>query len=229
MKLIGIDTSSHLGSVSVFEDCKLLGECLLNLGPAHSENLVASADWLLNSLKIKRNELQGVAVSIGPGSFTSLRVGVTMAKSLAYTLKLKIIGVSSLEIIASNIAYTDKKICVLTDAKRKEVYSSIFEYKEGSIKQIRSEKIQTVAELCNDINDGTVFVGDAVSIYKNDLKSYLGSLAIIAGEPFNMSVSSRCALIGYNKIKDGLEDDPVTLTPNYLRKSEVKLKAKNNP
>ena len=122
MKLIGIDTSSHLGSVSVVEDRRLLGECLLNLGPMHSENITSSIDWLLKTLDIKRDELQGVAVSIGPGSFTSLRVGVVTAKSLAYALGLKIIGVSSLEALASNVPCTDKKICTLIDAKRKEVY-----------------------------------------------------------------------------------------------------------
>ena len=228
MKLIGIDTSSYSGSVSVIEDDKLLGECLLNLGPRHSENIVASIDWLLNTLSIKKNELEGVAVSVGPGSFTSLRVGVTIAKSLTHTLKLKIVGVSSLEILASNIPNTDKKICALIDAKRGEVYSSIFEYSNEIIKQIRCDKIQKIVELCSDINDSTIFVGDAVSIYGDVLKSSLDDLAIIAGELLSIPRSSHCAVIGLNKIKDGFEDDPIMLVPNYLRKSDAEADTENS-
>lgn len=228
MKIVGIDTSSYSGSVSIIENKKLLGECLFNIGPRHSENIVASIDWLLNTLNIKRNELDAVAVSIGPGSFTSLRVGVTVAKSLAYTLKLEIIGVSSLEILAANIPITDKKICALIDAKRGEVYSALFEFNDGRIEQIRDNRIQKIEELCNDINEKTIFVGDAVSIYGDVLNSSLDELAIIVGEPFNLPRSSNCALLGFNKLKDGIKDDPFELVPDYLRKSDAEVEMENN-
>jgi len=228
MKIVGIDTSSYSGSVSIVEDNKLLGECLLNIGPKHSENIVASIDWLLNTLNIERKELDAVAVSIGPGSFTSLRIGVTIAKSLAYSLKLKIIGISSLEILASNIPLTDNKICPLIDAKRDEVYSAIFQFDNGTIKQIRDNKIQKVTELCNEINDKTVFVGDAVTVYEDVLKGTLSDLAVIAGEPFNLPKSSNCALLGFNKLNEGIQDDPILLVPDYFRKTDVEATAKNN-
>ena len=127
MKIVGIDTSSNAGSVSIIEDTDILGECVLNTGPRHSENIVASLDWLLNTTDVKRNELQAVAVSVGPGSFTSLRVGVTIAKTLAYTLNLKIIGVSSLEILAMNIPGHEFQICPIIDAKRGELYSALLQ------------------------------------------------------------------------------------------------------
>ncbi len=218
MKLLGIDTSSHLGSVSVTEDNRLLGECLLNLGPVHSENITSSIDWLLKTLNIKRYELQGIAVSIGPGSFTSLRVGVVTAKSFAYALKLQIIGVSSLEVLALNVPCTDRKICTLTDAKRNEVYSSVFEYRSGTIRQIRDEKVQTIKDLCSGLNEKTIFVGDAVPIYQDVLNEHMKGLAIIAGRSFNNPRSSHCALIGYSKLKEGIEDDPMTLTPSYIKR-----------
>ena len=228
MKIVGIDTSSYSGSVSLIEGEKILGECLLNIGPKHSENIVASIDWLLSTLKINRDELDAVAVSIGPGSFTSLRVGVTIAKSLAYTLKLKIVGVSSLEILANNIPPTHKSICAIIDAKRGEVYSAFFEFKDGKIRQVRDNKIETIEELCNEIDNDTIFVGDAVSIYGDILKETMNGLATIAGEPFNVPKSSNCALIGLKKINEGFEDDPVQLVPDYLRKSDVDAGVKKN-
>ncbi|MGI9553566.1 MAG: tRNA (adenosine(37)-N6)-threonylcarbamoyltransferase complex dimerization subunit type 1 TsaB [Thermodesulfobacteriota bacterium] len=221
MKIVGIDTSSFSGSVSIVEDNNLLGECLLNIGPRHSENIVASIDWLLKTLKIERNELDAVSVSIGPGSFTSLRVGVTIAKSLAYTLKIKIVGVSSLEVLASNIPHTESKICSLMDAKREEVYSAVFEMSSGGLRQVRDSKIQNIEELCSEIDEKTIFLGDAAAIYGDDLKNRLGDLAIIAGEPFNIPRSSNCAIIGFDRLNDGIEDDPITLVPDYLRKSVV--------
>ncbi len=228
MKLIGIDTSSHLGSVSVTEDRRLLGECLLNLGPMHSENITSSIDWLLKTLDVKKDELQGVAVSVGPGSFTSLRVGVVTAKSLAYALGLKIIGVSSLESLASNVPFTDKKICTLVDAKRKEVYSSIFQYHNGTIRQIRDEEIQKVEDLCKSLNESTVFIGDAAANYKDVLIRHLGDLAVVVnGESFNNPKSSHCAFIGYDKLKEGIEDDPMELVPNYLRRSDAQIELNN--
>jgi len=221
MKLIGIDTSSHVGSVSVIEDNRLLGECLLNSGPVHSENITSSIDWLLRTLYIRRDELQGIAVSIGPGSFTSLRVGVVTAKFFAYALNLQIIGVSSLEVLASNVPCTDKKICTLIDAKQNEVYSSVFKYHNGTVKRIKGETIQTIENLCKSLNEKTIFVGDAVPVYKDILNKHMGDLTIIAGESFNNPKSSHCAFIGYSKLKEGIEDDPMTLTPNYFKRPVV--------
>ena len=126
MLIIGLDTTSHSGSVSLTDENKILGECLFNVGPRHSENVVSSLDWLLSTLNIEKQSIEAVAVSIGPGSFTSLRVGVTIAKSLAYTMNISIVGVSSLEVLALNIPRTYRDICTVMDAKREEVYSAIY-------------------------------------------------------------------------------------------------------
>ncbi len=219
MLIIGLDTTSQSGSVSLINEDKVLGECLFNVGPRHSENVVSSLDWLIKTLNIQKKDIEAVAVSVGPGSFTSVRVGVTIAKSLAYSMKIKIVGVSSLEVLAMNIPLTDKHICALLDAKRDEVYSAVFKYSGGALTAIRGEKAEPVGDLLKDINEATVFVGDGSVIYKEELSGNVNSFFV--SDSFNIVRSSNCALLGSIKLRSGNAGDVMGLVPNYLRNTDV--------
>ncbi len=219
MLIIGLDTTSQSGSVSLINENKILGECLFNVGPRHSENVVSSLEWLLDTLNIEKREIEALAVSIGPGSFTSIRVGVTIAKSLAYSMKIKIVGVSSLEVLAMNIPQTGMNICSMLDAKRNEVYSAIYKYNNNLLTSTRDEKVGSVEALLNDIKVPTVFVGDGSVIYKKELANSRNS--ILVSDNFNIVRSSNCALLGIVKLNDGNSDDVMGLVPNYLRKTDV--------
>ena len=219
MLIIGLDTTSQSGSVSLINEDKVLGECLFNVGPRHSENVVSSLEWLIKTLNVQKKDIEAVAVSVGPGSFTSVRVGVTIAKSLAYSMKIKIVGVSSLEVLAMNIPRTEKNICPVLDAKRDEVYSAVYKYSGSALTAIREEKAEPVEELLKDINEPTVFVGDGSVIYKEELSGNVNSLLV--SDSFNIVRSSNCALLGSIKIRSGNADDVMGLVPNYLRKTDV--------
>ena len=219
MLIIGLDTTSQSGSVSVINEDKVLGECLFNVGPRHSENVVSSLDWLLGTLNIEKSDIEAVAVSIGPGSFTSVRVGVTIAKSLAYSMNIKIAGVSSLMALAMNIPSTEKNICAVLDAKRDEVYSAIYKYRDNQLVEIRQEKVEPIENLLKDITEPAIFVGDAAVKYKSELEGKNNSL--LAAEQFNIVRSSNCALLGSLKLGSGKSDDVMGLVPNYLRKTDV--------
>lgn len=219
MKIIGLDTTSQSGSVSLINENKVLGECLFNVGPRHSENIVSSLEWLLETLNMSKKEIHAVAVSVGPGSFTSVRVGVTIAKSLAYSLKARIVGVSSLEVLAMNIARTDFNICPLLDAKREEVYSAVYKYNENKLMSVREEKVEPISSLLGDIDGPVIFLGDGAEKYKDELLKINNCL--IASESFGILHSSNCALLGSAKIISGEADDAIELVPNYLRKTDV--------
>jgi len=219
MLIIGLDTTSQSGSVSLINENKILGECLFNVGPRHSENVVSSLEWLLKTLNTDKGDIDALAVSIGPGSFTSVRVGVTIAKSLAYSMKIKIVGVSSLEVLAMNIPQTEMNICSILDAKREEVYSAIYKYNSNILSMYRDEKVESVADLLIDIKEPTVFVGDGSVIYKKELEEY--SNANLVSDNFNILRSSNCALLGRVKLNNGKSDDVMGLVPNYLRKTDV--------
>ena len=229
MKLLGIDSSTRSGSVAVVEDSKIIGELLINTGPSHSENLVPSIDWLLNVLDIDKKELDAIAVSKGPGSFTSLRVGLTVAKSLAYTLNIKIVGISTLEILASNIPATDKKIYPIIDAKRGEVYSAEYFYdNDGNLKCGSGERIVALETLLGEITEPSILLGDGVELYADLLKNSPLTLPLIRGNTFSIPKASNCALLGYGYINKGLEDSAMSLVPNYIRESGAENIKKTN-
>ena len=219
MIIIGLDTTSQSGSVSLINDNKVLGECLFNVGPRHSENVVSSLEWLLDTLNTEKKDIDAVAVSVGPGSFTSVRVGVTIAKSLAYSMKVKIVGVSSLEVLAMNIPSTDKNICSIIDAKRDEVYTAVYKYSGNLLTVEREEKVEPLGVLLTDINGPTVFVGDGAVKYKEELEANTNS--ILVADSFNILRSSNCALLGSAKLISGKVDNAMELVPNYLRKTDV--------
>lgn len=219
MMIIGLDTTSQSGSVSLINKNKILGECLFNVGPRHSENVVSSLEWLLDTLNIEKREIEALAVSLGPGSFTSIRIGVTIAKSLAYSMQIKIVGVSSLEVLAMNIPQTGLNICSILDAKRDEVYSAIYKYNNNILTMTRDEKVESVSDLLKDISEPTVFVGDGSVIYKKELEEFSNS--ILVSDNFNIVRSSNCALLGRVKLNNGNSDDVMGLVPNYLRKTDV--------
>lgn len=219
MKIIGLDTTSQSGSVSLIDKNKILGECLLNVGPRHSENVVSSLEWLLETLEIQKSEIDAVAVSIGPGSFTSVRVGVTIAKSLAYSMDIMIAGVSSLEALAMNVPDSGLNICSILDAKRSEVYSAIYRYSNNRLECIRDEKVESVGTLLEHIKETTVFVGDGSIMYREELLKNGNS--VLVSDNFNIVRSSNCALLGSIKLSEGKSDDVMGLVPNYLRKTDV--------
>ena len=170
-------------------------------------------------MNIDKKDIDAVAVSIGPGSFTSVRVGVTIAKSLAYSMKVKIVGVSSLEVLAMNIPVADKNICPIIDAKRDEVYSAVYKYSGNLLTVEREEKVEAVSDLLSNINGPTVFVGDGAVKYKEELEANGNS--ILVADSFNILRSSNCALLGSAKLISGKTDNAMELVPNYLRKTDV--------
>ena len=118
MKILGIETSTYSGSIALADGDALTGEYFFNAGPSHTEKLVPSIDMLLSDCGVAKPDLEGIAVSLGPGSFTSLRVGISSAKALAYALKIPVTGVSSLEVLAYNALLSERTIVPVIDARK---------------------------------------------------------------------------------------------------------------
>jgi len=166
MKVLGIETSTGSGSVAVLEGDKVLGEFFLNLGPTHSEKLLPMLDWLLKEVGVEKNEIEGIAVSKGPGSFTALRVGISTAKGLAFSLGIPVVGVSSLEVLARNLLYTPLYIYSLIDAKKKEVYAALFRYSDTNLNRITDDILISPDDICEMISERTIFIGNGALLYK---------------------------------------------------------------
>lgn len=228
MKILGIETSTYSGSVAILNNETVLGEYLINIGPVHSEKIVPAINWLLNQTEISKHKLDLIAVSKGPGSFTSLRIGMSIAKGLSYSLGTNIIGISSLETVASNVYFADYDICSLIDAKRGDVFASVYIYEGLSLVNKIKEQLVSVDDLCKKIDETTVFVGEGAYIYRKDIKKKLGKRSVFIPNHLNFPRASNCALIAFSKSKvENVNNDVFNLIPNYIRKSDAEESSEN--
>ena len=222
MKILGIDTSTPIGSVAVIDGDKLVAEHTLNIVQAHSSRLMPAIDGILKWSDITVDDLDGCAVGIGPGSFTGIRIGVATIKSLCYALDKPIIGVSTLEAVAYNLRWTNGPICPLLDARRSEVYGAIFQ--GGTEWQRLSEdlclsidafltRLDTYTASEHTIN----FVGDGLSTYGDVVRERLGEKVHFADAIFNVPRGATIACLGAQRLHNGDIDDYWTLVPNYVR------------
>lgn len=216
MKILGIETSTFSGSVSISDDDALLCEYVFNTGPRHNEVLIPTVERLLSDCGLGKDDLDAVCVSTGPGSFTSLRIGVSTAKALCYSLGTDLAGVPSLEILASNALWSGDDVCVMTDAGRGEVFFAFYD-SEG--KKITEAEIATTESVCSKTRGKTVFVGNAAVLHAELIREMQGGDALFLPPNLNTARASGCALLGRKKILSGQKDDPFTLTPFYLRRS----------
>lgn len=222
MKILGIETSTFSGSVSVSDDETLLCEYVFNTGPRHNEVLIPTIERLLSDCGLGKNDLDAVCVSTGPGSFTSLRIGVSTAKALCYSLGANLAGVPSLEILASNALWCGDDVCAMTDAGRGEVFFSFYDPKSG---EMTPAEIATPESVCAGARKKTVFVGSGALLHADLIRDFVGERAVFLPANLNTPRASGCALLGRTKIFSGQKDDPFTLTPFYLRRSAAEREA----
>ena len=222
MKILGIDTSTPIGSIALIDGDNLVAEHTLNIVQAHSSRLMPAIDTVLKWSDITADDLDGCAVGIGPGSFTGIRIGVATIKSLCYALDKPIVGVSTLEAVAYNLRWTNGIICPLLDARRSEVYGAIFE--GGTEWQRHSEDLCLSLDAFLDRLDTHIspdrainFVGDGLLTYGDAIRERLGEKACFADAIFNVPRGATIAYLGVQCLQHGEGDSYWTLVPNYVR------------
>jgi tRNA threonylcarbamoyladenosine biosynthesis protein TsaB len=216
MRILGIETSTHCGSVAILEDERILGELFLNNGPTHSEKLLPMIDLLLREIGVDKRELGGISVVSGPGSFTALRIGISSAKGLALSLGIPVVGVSSLEVLALNLLFTPFVICSIMDAKKSELFAAFFTSSSGRLSRSSDDMLVSPHDLIGMIRRKTVFVGNGAMVYEEFLRDALGELSVFCPSSFNSPRASNCALLGAQRLKKGSKEDLSTLAPQYL-------------
>ena len=130
MKILGIDTSTSCGSVGLIDGDSVIAEYLIDIPVTHSERLLGSIEHVLRQAGCSTGELDGWAISLGPGSFTGLRIGVSTIKGLAFATQKPVAGVPTLDVLAFNISPTPYLICPVLDARKGEVYAAFYRYEE---------------------------------------------------------------------------------------------------
>ena len=225
MRVLGIDTSTSCGSIGLIEGQQILCEYSLSRKASHSERVMKTIDRVLEDSGVSIVDIDGFAISIGPGSFTGLRIGVSAVKGLAFATGKPVAGVSTLDALAQNVRYSPYLICPLLDARKGEVYTALYRNtgKEGLIKLV-SEMAIKPADLLGRIEEKALFLGNGVYPYGDLIRRELRDMAHIAPSPFNFVHGTVVAQLGRQNLEKGQYLDLEGFTPQYLRKSDAELK-----
>ena len=218
MLILGIDTSTNVGTVAIYSDVKgTLGEISVNINKTHSENIMVMIDELFKLTNTTINDIDKIAVSIGPGSFTGIRIGVAVAKGLASATNCKIVGVNELDIIAGNSTSNECEICSIIDARKERGYYCTFKYENGILKQLEDYKVGKLREFLETRKEiRTVYLGDGAINYKNLISNIVGENGLFTPKSLNLPRASVVAELGINN-----EDNLYTMEPIYLSKSQA--------
>ncbi len=225
MIVLGIETSGRSGSIAVVRDQVVLGETELSAtGRRHARTLVPEIGQLLKELNLKMSQLDGIAVSIGPGSFTGLRVGIVCAKTLAYALQTPLIAVDTFLAIAENSGVTDCPLYVIDDALRGDVYAGAYQRGEDGTWTCESPPALTsMDEFLHRLPPESMISGPGVGKLSEDLK---GRKLVV--ESRRCPLAKQIALIGERRLISQDVDDFWTAEPHYIRRSAAEEKAEQS-
>lgn len=223
MIVLGIESSSTHGGVALVGREGVIAEYVLNVEATYAERLMPAVDRVLQDARMTIPEVGGLAVSMGPGSFTGLRIGFSTVKGLALATGKPIVGVATLQAMAWGLPYCRYPLCPMLDARKKEVYCALFEYRDGELICVMEERALSPQALVAQINQPTLFIGDGWRVYGAFLRKALGGLAI--PPPGSRGASpAAVADLGRQKLLKGERDPVDTLVPRYIRPSEAELK-----
>jgi len=218
---LAIDTSTNTASLALVQEDKVLAELTWHCGRNHSTELLPRLFGLLNQTKLNIQSAAGIIVAKGPGSFNGLRVGISTAKGLAFSLGIPIVGISTLATEAYQHAETGLPVCPIFNARRGEIATAIYQMKHNEWRQLIAEHITTVEALCSQITTKTIFCGEFIPLIAPQLRKQLRQKAIIPSPASRLRRASFLAELGLKRLKAGDYDNPATLQPLYLRGPQI--------
>ena len=221
MKILAVDTSSKICAVAILEDSNVIDEIKLDNGKTHSENLMPILKEVLEKNNITLDQIDLIAVSVGPGSFTGIRIGIASIKPIAEVYKLPVASVTSLETLARNIETedADTTIVSLIDAKNNQVYAGFFDNQYNLKEDEYADDINVILEKASKYNK-FVFVGDGAKIHEELIKNKFANKEIVFAEN-NSQSAINTGKLGYKKFLESNLKNADTILPIYLRKSQA--------
>lgn len=223
MKILAIDCSAKAASVAVMEDDTLLCEGFINTKITHSQTLMPMMKAMLDSARISLDDIDLLAVSRGPGSFTGVRIGIAAIKGMAHAKGLPCAGVSSLLAMALNIDDSDRVICCTMDARCSQVYNALFRVKDNEATRLCEDRVLTVDELAEEIsvkNFPVLLLGDGAKICYDSFKEK-GIDVRLAPENLLYQRAFGVAKAALADFKKGIYCSAKELMPLYLRKPQA--------
>lgn len=224
MKIIGMDSSGLTASVALVEDEKVIAEYSVNYKKTHSQTLVPMLDELSRMTDLDLSTVDAIAIAKGPGSFTGLRIGSATAKGLGLALNIPIIEIPTTDGLAYNFFGTDRLVCPIMDAKRDQVYTGLYEFKEDKLEVIvpaTAEPVEETIARVNAMNRPVIFLGDGVSVYKERINALIKVPVTFSAPHKCMQSAASVATLGLIYLKEGKTVPASEHVPDYLRLSQA--------
>lgn len=228
MKILSVDTAGGVASAAITDGEKLVCEVIVNNKKTHSQTIMPIIDSILKQAEIKLGDVDLIAAAGGPGSFTGLRIGVSVVKGMAHAADKPIVCVSSLTSMAYSLPYCEYIISPIMDARREQVYNAVYEWQDGELKEMEAPRALGISELCEELakyDKKTVFLGDGVPVYKEIIIDKLGDKAVFAPSCANAQRASALAVPAEKMFKEGKYQNCFDVAPTYLRKSQAEREA----
>ena len=219
MLTLALDTATRVCTVGLVQDGHVLAEYDISVGLTHSEGLMPQLDQMFARTGIKKENTDRIAVSIGPGSFTGLRIGLAAAEAMAYAWQCGICGVNTLEAMAYNIPVEGVVLAPVLDAQKGNFYTAFYEWNAGELRKIRPVEMadaETLLQQLQSCGKPVLLMGECEKLRKQPLPVGIS----IVPEQVRLPKASSVALAA-----EGMEpligEDVFTLRPYYIRKSEA--------
>jgi tRNA threonylcarbamoyladenosine biosynthesis protein TsaB len=223
MNILAIDTSQKTVSVAILSDDVLRADIFINSGRHHSEILLPAIEQVLCLAGLRSDEMNLFALTIGPGSFTGLRIGAATIKGLALSTGKPVVGVSTLDALSLNAASVGQRlICPMLDAQKNQVYTALYRPTNGAgMEKVRDEQIIDVDTWLQELEGDILFLGDGAVKYSQGINKHFASAACITEGHQNHIQAATVAVLARDKFQRGEQLNLLKFTPYYLRTPEA--------
>jgi len=227
VKVLGIESSGDTGGVALVDAGRPLGEIVVDLRGAHTQRLLPAVRDLLRGVGRTISEVEGVAVSLGPGSFTGLRAGLGLGKGLAYAVRVRLVGIPTLEVLACD-AGPGEWVLAVADARRGEIFSSLYRRVDRRLEACWPAELGRVEDLAARLTDRMAVGSPGVAVVSDGAGPLeaIGQALARAGIRVGTAIRAAprpvvVARLGARRLAGDVGDDPMTLEPLYVRRSDA--------
>jgi len=221
-RALAIETSGRIGSIALVEDGAVVSEQVFQHGLQHAAKIIPIIDELCRSHRVSPSQIDHLYISAGPGSFTGLRIGITLCKTLSFATGAKIVAVPSLRVLAENAPRDASDVIIVLDAKRDQIFTGRYHRDREDWREVESPRLDTLAKMIERSPRPVHLLGEGIPIHRKFIPD--DPAIIIVPEDAWRARAHAVAKIGASMAAHGLFADPFTLTPIYIRQPEAQEK-----
>lgn len=225
MLVLGIDSATNVAGVAVVSESKLVAESWLNIKKTHSQRLMPMVANVLKEAQLSIHDVDGFAVTIGPGSFTGLRIGLATVKGLAHVTGKPLVGIPTLDALAQNAVLWEGIVCPVLNARKEEVYSAVYRGSRGELARLTDYmaiKPAKLADILSEYQEQVLVLGDGVQVFAALFESRLHHVKF-APKTAILPRAAHVAQLGLERLSAGTQDNLFSLVPIYIRPSEAEV------